>query len=97
MVQFYKMTKHLTPHYLRASKRKIKKLTRFIITFCYVDYMLTRFNITFCYVDYTLTRFNITFCYVDYIPSMNNLKFDDYVDSIYLIVIKIKDTTGTAR
>lgn len=42
-----------------------------------------------------MTISNIT--YIDYIPSMNNLKFDDYVDSIYPIEIKIQDTTGTAR
>ena len=40
---------------------------------------------------------NFTFRYTDDILSLNNSKFGDYVDPIYLIKLEIKDTTETDR
>jgi hypothetical protein len=37
------------------------------------------------------------FRYIDDVISVNNSKFDDFVDSIYLIESEIKDVTYTAR
>ena len=45
-----------------------------------------------------LTRcFNFTFRYIDDIRSLNNSRFDDFVDRIYSIELEIKDTTDTDR
>ena len=41
--------------------------------------------------------FNFTFCYIDDIVSLNNSRLGDFVDSIYLIELEIKDTTDTDR
>ena len=41
--------------------------------------------------------FNFTFRYIDDILSLNNVKFDDFVDRIYPIELEIKDTIDTAR
>ena len=40
---------------------------------------------------------NFTFRYTDDVFSLNNYKFDDFVDRIYPIEHEIKDTTNTAR
>jgi hypothetical protein len=47
----------------------------------------------------TLARsFNFTFRYIDYVLSLNNSRFGDFVDRIYLIEqLEIKDTTVTNR
>ena len=37
------------------------------------------------------------FRYIDDVISVNISKFDDFVDSIYLIESEIKDVTDTAR
>jgi len=39
--------------------------------------------------------FNFTFRYIDYVLSLNNAKFGNFVDHIYLTELKIKDTTDT--
>jgi hypothetical protein len=39
--------------------------------------------------------FNFTFRYIDDVLSLNNLRFGDFVDCIYPIALKIKDTTDT--
>ena len=39
--------------------------------------------------------FNFTFCYIDDVLSLNNSRFDDFVDRIYPIELEIKDTTDT--
>ena len=39
--------------------------------------------------------FNFTFRYIDDVLSLNNYKFGDIVDRIYLIELEIKDTTDT--
>jgi hypothetical protein len=45
-----------------------------------------------------LTRsFNFTFRYIDDVLSLNNSRFGDFVDCIYLIKLEIKDTTDTDR
>jgi len=45
-----------------------------------------------------LTRsFNVMFRYIDDVISLNNSRFGDFVDRIYLVVLEIKDTTDTAR
>ena len=41
--------------------------------------------------------FNFTFLYKDDVLSLNNSRFDDFVDRIYLIELGIKDTTVTDR
>ena len=48
--------------------------------------------------DNKLARsFNFTFRYIDDVLSLNNSRFDDFVDRIYPIELKIKDTTDTDR
>ena len=37
--------------------------------------------------------FNFTFCYIDNVLSLNNSRFGYFVDRIYPIELKIKDTT----
>jgi hypothetical protein len=45
-----------------------------------------------------LTRsFSVMFRYIDDVLSLNNSRFGDIVDRIYLVVPEIKDTTFTAR
>ena len=45
-----------------------------------------------------LTRsFKFTFRYKADVISLNNLKFDDYVERIYPIELEIKDTTDTKK
>jgi len=39
--------------------------------------------------------FNFTFRYIDDVLSLNNSRFGDFVDCIYPIELKIKDTTDT--
>ena len=41
--------------------------------------------------------FNFTFRYIDDVLSLNNSRFGDFVDHIYLIELEIKDTTYTDR
>jgi hypothetical protein len=41
--------------------------------------------------------FNFTLRYNDEVLSLNNLKFGDYDDCIYPIVLEITDTTDKAR
>ena len=41
--------------------------------------------------------FNFTFRYIDDVLSLNNSTFGDFVDRIYPIELKIKDTTYTYR
>jgi hypothetical protein len=41
--------------------------------------------------------FNFTFRYIDDVLSLNNSRFGDFVDRIYLIELEIKDTTYTDR
>ena len=41
--------------------------------------------------------FNFTFRYIDDVLSLNNSRFGDFVDRIYPIELKIKDTTYTDR
>ena len=41
--------------------------------------------------------FNFTFCYLDDVLSLNNSRFDDFVDPIYPIELEIKETTDTDR
>ena len=41
--------------------------------------------------------FNFTFHYIDDVLSSNNSRFCDFVDRIYPIGLKIKDTTDTVR
>ena len=41
--------------------------------------------------------FNSEFRYIDDVISLNNSRFDEYVDSIYPIELEIKDTTVTAK
>jgi hypothetical protein len=40
--------------------------------------------------------FNLTFRYIDDVLSLNNSRFCDFVDRIYLIEVEIKDTIDTA-
>jgi disulfide oxidoreductase YuzD len=40
---------------------------------------------------------NFTFRYIDDVLSLNNSRFGDFVDRIYLIELEIKDTTDTDR
>ena len=42
---------------------------------------------------------NFAFRYIDYVHklSLNNSRFDDFVDRTYLIELEIKDTTDTDR
>ena len=40
---------------------------------------------------------NFTFRYTDDVLSLNNYKFDDFVDRVYPIEHEIKDTTNPAR
>jgi hypothetical protein len=40
---------------------------------------------------------NFTFRYIDDVLSLNNSRFGDFVDPIYLIELEIKDTTDTDR
>ena len=43
-----------------------------------------------------LTRsFNFTFRYIDDVLSLNNSRFGDFVDRIYLVEIEIKDIPDT--
>ena len=39
--------------------------------------------------------FNFSFRYIDDVLSLNNSRFGDFVDRIYLIELEIKDTTCT--
>ena len=39
------------------------------------------------------TSFNLTFRYIDDVLSLNNPKFNDYIDVIYLKELEMKDTT----
>ena len=39
--------------------------------------------------------FNCTFRYIDDVLSLNNSRFDDFVDRIYPIELEIRDTTCT--
>jgi hypothetical protein len=41
--------------------------------------------------------FNFTFRYIDDVLSLTNSRFGDFVDRIYPIELKIKDTTDTDR
>ena len=41
--------------------------------------------------------FNFTFRYIDDVLSLNNSRFDDFVDRIYPIELEIEDTTDTDR
>ena len=41
--------------------------------------------------------FHFTFHYIDDVHSLNNSRFGDFVDRIYLIELEIKDTTETDR
>ena len=41
--------------------------------------------------------FNFMFRYIDDVLSLNNSRFGDFVDGIYLIELEIKDTTDTDR
>jgi hypothetical protein len=41
--------------------------------------------------------FNLTFRYIDVVLSRNNSRFGDFVDRIYPIELKIKDTTATYK
>ena len=41
--------------------------------------------------------FYFTFCYIDDVFSLNNSKFGDYVERIYLIELEIRDTTDTVK
>ena len=41
--------------------------------------------------------FNSTFRYIDDVLKINNLKFGDYVERIYPIELKTKDTTDTVK
>jgi hypothetical protein len=38
---------------------------------------------------------NFTFRYIDDVLSLNNNRFGDFVDRIYLVEFEIKDTTDT--
>ena len=41
--------------------------------------------------------FNFSFRYIDDVLSLNNSKFDDYVERIYHFELEIKDTTDTVK
>ena len=41
--------------------------------------------------------FNFTFRYIDDVLSLNNFRFDDFVDRIYPFELEIKDTTDADR
>jgi hypothetical protein len=41
--------------------------------------------------------FNSTFLYIDDVLSLNNSRFDDFVNCIYPIQLEINDTTDTER
>ena len=41
--------------------------------------------------------FNFTFRYIDDVLSLNNSRFGDFVDRIYLVEIEIKDISDTDR
>jgi hypothetical protein len=41
--------------------------------------------------------FNFSFRYIDDVLSLNNSRFGDFVDRIYLIELEIKDTTDTDK
>jgi hypothetical protein len=41
--------------------------------------------------------FSFTFRYIDDVLSLNNSRFDDFVDRIYSIELEIEDTTDTDR
>ena len=43
------------------------------------------------------TSFNLTFRYIDDVLSLNNPKFNDYIDVIYPNEIEIKDTTDAPK
>ena len=43
----------------------------------------------------TSRYFNFTFCSIDDDLSLNNNRFGDFVDRIYLVEFEIKDTTDT--
>jgi hypothetical protein len=48
---------------------------------------------------YSICRccWNVAFFYIDDVLSLNNFRFDDFVDRIYPIELEIKDTTDTDR
>ena len=43
------------------------------------------------------TSFNLSFRYIDDVPSLNNPKFNDYINIIYLEELEIKDTTDAPK
>ena len=43
------------------------------------------------------TSFNLTFRYIDDVLSLNNPKFNDYIDVIYPKELEIKDTTDAPK
>ena len=43
------------------------------------------------------TSFNLTFRYIDVVLSLNNPKFNDYLDVIYPKELEIKDTTDAPK
>ena len=43
------------------------------------------------------TSFNLTFRYIDDVLSLNNPKFNDYIDVIYTEELEIKENTYTPK
>ena len=43
------------------------------------------------------TSFNLTFHYIDYVLSLNNPKFNDYIDVIYPKELEIKNTIDVPK
>ena len=46
-------------------------------------------------IEYIARSFKLRFRYMDDVLSLNNFKFGDYADHIYLIELEIKDTINT--
>ena len=60
-------------------------------------YKLCSFLADLFLYSYEARSFNFTLLYIDDVLSLNNSRFDDFVDRIYPIELEIKDTTDTDR
>ena len=88
---------------LKPNARTLVSSTR-IFYFQILQYSLRLSNCNYSYeADFILKKnekrqarsFNFRFRYLDDVLSLNNSRFDDFVDRIYPIELEIKDSTDT--
>ena len=61
------------------------------------DLFLYSYEADFVHLQQHKTSFNLVFRYIDDVLSLNNSKFNDYIDVIYSKELEIKDTTDAPK